>query len=121
MNKKFHKYVAPISIALLPLSVFAQRTVQNILADIFNLLNGIIVFLILLATVIFVWGIVKYILAGGDEEKVKEARTYIIYSIIFLAVMIAIWGFVNIFLDFVLGAHTSEPIPVGPQGAAPAF
>ena len=117
MKVSFQKYIAPVALALAPLATFAQtRGVVEILQSVSGLLNIIITFLILLATVLFLWGIVKYIMAGGDEEKLKEARNTIIYGIIFLAVMIAVWGFVNIVLDFVFGSGAGrEAIPSGPQ------
>ncbi len=118
--KDFAKhYFAPIAVAASPLAVFAAetRTVDQILGSFSTLLNTLITFFILLATVLFLWGIVKYIMAGGDEEKIKEARSTIIYGIIFLAVMLAVWGFVNIVLDFILGSHDSQRIPVGPTQA----
>jgi hypothetical protein len=74
--------------------------------------------MVLVATAIFLWGGVRYIAAGGDEEKVKEARSMIIWGIIFLAVMVAVWGFVNIVLDFVFG--TEDPFPIPGQGDVPS-
>ncbi|OFX79030.1 MAG: hypothetical protein A2071_10900 [Bacteroidetes bacterium GWC1_47_7] len=60
------------------------------------------------------WGVVRYISAGGDEEKTKEARQMIIWGVIFLAVMVAVWGFVNIVLDFIFG--TEDPFPIPKEG-----
>jgi uncharacterized membrane protein len=134
MNKNLKRYILPVATSLLPLVTLAQLpppgpgggttggstySLLGILGSFSNLLNILITFLILLATVIFLWGIVKYILAGGDEEKVKEARSTIIYGIIFLAVMIAIWGFVNVVLDFIFGSGQGrEVVPTGPQQPA---
>ena len=100
-----------------PLATFAQSEITRILGDATAFLNLVVTFLILLATVIFLWGIIKYILAGGDEEKVKEARHLIIWGIIFLAVMVGVWGFVNIVLDFLFSSDSGNiaPIPFGPQ------
>ncbi len=68
---------------------------------------------------LFLWGIVKYITAGGDEEKTAEARNMITWGIIFLAIMVAVWGFVNVFLEFILEQNTDtiDPVPRGPQQA----
>ena len=86
----------------------AFDTVIAVLSDSINI---IIVFLFLVATVIFLWGVVKYISAGGDEAKMDEARNLIIWGIIFLAVMVAVWGFVYVVLDFIFGNEGSELIP----------
>ena len=84
---------------------------ENAIGTISAGLNTIIIFLFLVATVIFLWGVVRYISAGGDEEKTKEARQMIIWGIIFLAVMVAVWGFVNIVLDFIFGSEDPFEIP----------
>lgn len=94
-----------------PFFAFAQGSFENAIGTISAGLNTIIIFLFLVATVIFLWGVVRYISAGGDEEKTKEARQMIIWGIIFLAIMVAVWGFVNIVLDFVFGSEAPFDIP----------
>ena len=103
MNSMFTRYLPAISVLVIPFAVAAQGSFDNFMDNVSGGLNTIIVFLFLVATVIFIWGVVKYIAAGGDEEKTKEARSMIIWGIIFLAVMVAVWGFVNIVLDFIFG------------------
>lgn len=58
--------------------------------------GSIIPFIISLAILVFIFGLFKYITAGGDEEQLKTARDFIIYGIIFIAVMISVWGLVNL-------------------------
>ena len=111
MNIAFVKTVIAVGAALAPLAVLAQGAFENAIGTISSGLNTIIIFLFLVATVIFLWGVVRYISAGGDEEKTKEARQMIIWGIIFLAVMVAVWGFVNIVLDFIFNTERSVPIP----------
>jgi len=70
-------------------------TVRGILCIFaFDILNPIIGVLIVLATVVFLWGIVKYLSAGGDAEKLKEARNFIVWGIVGLFVMLSVWGLV---------------------------
>ena len=108
------KYLIPAATFFLPLVALAQATFEDTLGRISGFLNQIIPFLILIATVLFLWGVVRYITAGGDEEKIKEGRNMIIYGIIALAVMIGVWGFVNIVLTFIFGdGNTVFPIPGG--------
>src|SRR3989338_7648366 len=57
----------------------------NIICQIQLILNKIIPVLITLGVVYFVWGVVHYLIAGGDEAK-KKGRDQIIYGIIGLAV-----------------------------------
>jgi hypothetical protein len=69
-------------------------TVESVLGVITDLLNLIIPILMILATVVFLWGVITYITAGGDEEKAKTGRSYIIWGLIGLFAMVAVWGLV---------------------------
>lgn len=80
-------------------------------------LNIIIVFLFLVATAILLYGIVRYISAGGDEDQLKEGRSLILYGIIGLAVMVVVWAFVFVVIDFFFSSGT--PIHIPGQGEVP--
>ena len=121
---KYTRILSPVIALVTPLFALAQGSVpplpggiggggafDTVIAVLTDSINIIIVFLFLVATVIFLWGIVRYISAGGDEGKIEEARNLIIWGIIFLAVMVAVWGFVYVVLDFIFGSEGSVPIP----------
>ena len=77
--------------------VAAAADLQSFLDTIVNnVLTPVTTFIIVLAAFVLILGIFKYITAGGDEEKVKEGRRYIIYGIIGIALMTMIYGLVNI-------------------------
>ena len=62
-----------------------------------DFLQGAVVPLLLtLGLVYFLWGITKYVTAGGDEDKMKEGKNLVVYGIIALFVMISVFGFVRI-------------------------
>ena len=48
-----------------------------------------------LATAIFLWGVIEYMRAAGDEKKIKDSRQKITYGIIGLFLMVAVWGIVK--------------------------
>jgi len=61
------------------------------------LLSGSVVpFLIGLAMVILLVGILQYVRAGDNEEKREAGRGLMIFGIITLFVMVSVWGFVKI-------------------------
>ncbi len=60
-----------------------------------EILNSIIPALMTLGLLYFIWGVVIYMIAGGEEAKTK-GRDQIIYGLIGLAVIVGVWGLVNI-------------------------
>ncbi|OGZ43602.1 MAG: hypothetical protein A2756_04805 [Candidatus Ryanbacteria bacterium RIFCSPHIGHO2_01_FULL_48_27] len=108
--KTKHFVSASVAIALAP-SLAAAQTFGDTLSRVSDFLNQIIPFIFLVATIVFLWGVLKYVTAGGDEEKAKEGRAMMLNGIIFLAVMIAVWAFVNVAIDFVFGEGTDFSIP----------
>ncbi len=92
-------------------SLVAAQTFGDTLSRVSDFLNQIIPFIFLIATIVFLWGVLKYVTAGGDEEKAKEGRAMMLNGVIFLAVMIAVWAFVGVAIDFVFGEGTDFSIP----------
>ena len=93
---------------LFPIFVYAA-TIESVFDAAKDILNRIIVTLIVLGTVVFLWGIVRYVTAGGDEKRLEEARKLIIFGIIGLTVMVSMWGIVKLITNtFDIG---SDPIP----------
>lgn len=68
-------------------------------------------FLLVLATLVFLWGILKYITAGGDAAKIAEARSYILWGIVGLAVMASVWAIVNYLMEQLGIAGGDNTIP----------
>lgn len=69
--------------------------VEKVLCQIQRIVNSAIPVAITLGVVYFVWGVVQYMIGGGDEAK-KKGRDHIIYGLIGLAVIVGMWGLVNI-------------------------
>jgi hypothetical protein len=84
----------------IPIPVAEAQTLPGIITSITGLLNTVIPLLFAIATVVFLWGVIMYITAGGEEDKRTEGRNYIIYGLIGLFVMVAVWGIVNVLLSF---------------------
>lgn len=59
-------------------------------------MKGMIPALIIIALVVFLSGVVKYIRSGDNEESRQGGRTMMIYGLIVLFVMVAFWGIVRI-------------------------
>lgn len=111
--KKFTKFL-PLGAALLPFSVYAA-TVTTLIEKVSALVKLAIPLLMAIAVMIFLYGIVKFITAAGDAEKVKEAKSYIIYGLIGLFVMISFWGIIAIFSEtFDIKGGNTPSVPTIP-------
>lgn len=75
----------------------AEASVGELVKNLMSLLKDrIIPLLFALATVIFIWGVIQYIIAGGSEDRAKNAKQIIVWGIIGLTVMVSAWAIVNI-------------------------
>ncbi|MDO8600593.1 MAG: hypothetical protein Q7R73_03165 [bacterium] len=101
-----------VGVLLLPMVAVAQTgsDLQTTLDKFTTYALRLINFLLVLATLVFLWGIIKYITAGGDAAKVKEARTYIIWGLVALLVMGAVWALAS-FLRESIGLEEDTTIP----------
>ncbi len=71
------------------------RDLQTFICKIGDIFNIIVPILIALGVIIFIWGVLVYVLAS-DEEAKSKGRDKIIFGIIGLAVIIGLWGLVRI-------------------------
>lgn len=91
-----------------PLAVFAQQTgrsggcdyvqlstIQDIICRAGNIIDLVIPLLVLLGVLLFVWGVVQYVIANEEEAKTK-GRDRMIAGIVGLAVILSMWGLVGI-------------------------
>ncbi|MFH1978813.1 MAG: hypothetical protein ABII97_00270 [Patescibacteria group bacterium] len=92
--KKFVKFL-PLAAILTPL-VASAATLITIVSTLKYILDSVVPLFMVLAVAVFLWGIVKYITAGGDAEKEKSARGFIIYGLIGIFVLVAFWGIIQI-------------------------
>ena len=110
--KRFTLLPLTLSFAM-PLFAYAQ-TVESTISILRDILNSVVPVLLIIATIVFIWGLIMYITSGGDEEKLAGAKFYMMWSIIALFVMVSIWGIVGILVDtFDVGG---QPIPGGVGG-----
>ena len=106
--KKAYRLMPVLAMAT-PMVAFAA-TLMDILNTVRGLINAIVPLLMVLAVAVFLWGIVKYITAGGNTEKEKEARGYVIYGLIGIFVLVSFWGIIQIFAT-TLGVQTGGTLP----------
>ncbi|MEK7575622.1 MAG: hypothetical protein AAB491_00845 [Patescibacteria group bacterium] len=106
------KKLIPLGAALLPFIAFAQTTFGSILGTISTLVSTLTTIAMAVAFLVFLYGVIRFITAGGDEEKRKTAKNLIIYGLIGLFVMVAVWGLVAVLAStfgVTTGGTTSLP------------
>ncbi len=91
------KNLIPAVLAFAPMIAMAAETsLRTIIRDLTEIILDLVMPLIVLALVIFIWGVIKYITAGDEEEKRSKARNTILYGVIGLFAIVAVWGLVKV-------------------------
>jgi len=62
------------------------------------IINPLIVFLFILATVYFVWGLVEYFINPGSKDVKENSSNKMVYGIIGMFIMVAVYGILNVYL-----------------------
>ena len=70
---------------------------QDLMCYITRIINDSVIPLIFaLATVMFVWGVVQFVINSDEEAKKEKGKQFMLWGIIALAVMVSVWGLVAI-------------------------
>ena len=62
------------------------------------IINPLIVFLFILATVYFVWGLVEYFINPGSKDVKENSSNKMVYGIIGMFIMVVVYGILNVYL-----------------------
>ena len=104
---------AAVAIALTPVVASAQGLEQT-LALVSRLLNGLIGLFVVLAILAFFWGLVRYLWSAGSDDAHKGLQL-MFWGVIAIFVMVSIWGII-LLLQRTLGVTENQPlIPGGIQ------
>ncbi|HNW71790.1 MAG TPA: hypothetical protein PKZ36_02170 [Candidatus Paceibacterota bacterium] len=81
-----------------------KKLSSPVLGDLINYVTctiskSVIPLLFILAVLLFIWGVVQYVINADSDEKRTKGRDFMIWGIIGLVVMTSIWGLVKIFGD----------------------
>lgn len=103
--------LATLGLIVIPLMASADTTVlDNIIRNVGRTLQTVIAVLFVIATIVFLWGVILYIAKSSPEERTKS-KGIMLFGIIGLAVMAGAWGIVTILVNY-FGANTpTRPVP----------
>jgi hypothetical protein len=113
LNKKFPLISSlPIYSLIFPIMALAQDTggvppvsycpgdfksIGHILNWFTCLIAGSVVPLLMsIATIMFIWGVIEYVINAEDSAKREEGRNFIIWGIISLFVLVSVWGIIKL-------------------------
>lgn len=121
LSKLFGFSLAGAASLLLPIVVIAQSTpvgsgsspsrIDEKITIITNTMNNVVALLFILETIIFVWGLIRYI-ALSDAEAKSKAKGIMTWGIVALAVTVAAWGIAALLINyFGIGGGTIPKMP----------
>lgn len=89
-------------------------TIFNTLATFSALFNGVMGLFIVLAIVVFFWGLIQYIVNrdGGEKEGAKGAQL-MIWGILAIFVMVSIWGIIGLLRNTFQVTDNQAIVPTG--------
>ncbi|MDP3710654.1 MAG: hypothetical protein Q8R29_02950 [bacterium] len=123
--KLFSGKIYPVVVALfgfLPLIADAQARpseINNIITTVSNTAKSLIGLLFVLATVVFLYGVVIFIAKADDEAARKKARGVMTWGIVGMAVMASGWGLASILVNYFGvsgGGPNVSPTNILPRG-----
>lgn len=87
-------------------AVASAQSVQHLIGLVGSIVASLIPIVIGIAVLVFLWGVMQYVIAKSPEDQ-KEARGVILYGVIILFVMVAIWGLVDL-IGETIGIDTND-------------
>ena len=87
------KFLLTTALFLLPSVALADVTnLTSLISQLQTVINALIPLLFSIALIGFIVGVIRYIWSAGNPSKIKEARSFIVFSIIGIAVMLSVWS-----------------------------
>lgn len=124
---KFSKIMLVSLFALMPFLSMAQTQPADgfcsgegseTIADVINVgtciaAKSVVPLLFTIAIVIFIYGVIQYVINPEQTDKREQGRSFIIWSIIGLFVIVSVWGLVSI-LQNTVGVSGDIIVPTLP-------
>jgi hypothetical protein len=105
--KLFFARISFYTVSLVPLLAAAQiqeKNLRGVIKFFTDLIDPIIGLVTGIAVLLFIWGIVKYIIAQGSETAKASAKNTMFYGVIALFVLFSFWGIVQLLRRSIFGA-----------------
>jgi hypothetical protein len=102
MEKLFSLFIPSAHAALLSApSGSSSQGINDIIQAFIIFFSDIIILAGLGAIAAFFWGIARFIWNTSDENKIKEGKQWMLWSIVALFCMVTLWGLLGFIVDSV--------------------
>lgn len=114
------KFIGALFAFLAPTMSFAQvgpvvasggQNIFGLLLTGQSFLNVLIKALFVFAIVVIIWGVIKFMMAGGEEAK-DGAKNILIYGVLGLFIMTSIWGLVSVLRRSTGVGNGNDPVNI---------
>lgn len=113
MSKNVKIWAIRTGLLVLPFIAMAA-SLDTVMSKFMDLLKWAIQALFVIVTFYFFWGVIQYVMAGGEDAKIKLGRDHMLWGLIGMAVMLAAWGIVRAAIAY-FGLGGDSNIPTGLQ------
>ena len=116
MKRRLIEAAFPLSgiVLLAPLLASAAGVLDSINA-VNRILSAIVPLLITVALIVFIWGLIQYILKLGDEESRKQGVQLMLWGVIAIFVMSSVWGLVALLQNTFSVQRNEAIVPRAPD------
>ncbi len=78
-----------------------------------QIINPVIIFMMALAILIFIWGIIEFLMSqgGGEEKAIASGKQHIVWGLVGLVIMVGVFGIMRLIINtFGLTGPKGAPI-----------
>ena len=125
--KSFIIRALPVVTAIgMPILAFAQvvapaplppTDVDKAVSRVQATVGNVTILLLAIATLVFIWGVIKFISSAGDPQARGEGKQLMLWGIVALAVIAAAWAIANVLVNYFLTTQQKPPFFGAPSTA----
>ncbi len=87
-------YLAPFAPTLVLAAAADLTYLQELVNDLGGIISALIPVAVALGILFFIWGLVQFIFASGDENAKDEGKRRMIWGVVALFAIVSVWGLV---------------------------
>jgi len=106
--------ISSLTLLLVPVIASAAGILDTI--NVANrILSAVVPLLITVALIVFIWGLIQYLLKVGDEEQRRQGVQLMLWGVIAIFVMSSVWGLVALLQNTFSVQRNEAIVPRAPD------